>query len=58
MIFSCKNKHIPNLAIEIDGELVNEVQKTKFLGVIIDKNYHGKSTSHTYQEKLQEALVW
>ena len=37
MIFSGKNKPIPNLAIKIDGELAYEVEKTKLLGVIIDK---------------------
>ena len=42
MIFSSKNKPIPNLAIEIDGELVNGVQKTTFLGVIIDKQLSWK----------------
>ena len=42
MIFSDKNKPISNLAIKIDGELVNEVQKTKFLGVIIDKKLSWK----------------
>ena len=30
MIFSSKNKPIPNLAIKIHGELVNEVEKTTF----------------------------
>ena len=30
MVFYGKNKPNPNLAIRIDGELVNEVDKTKF----------------------------
>ena len=37
MIFSSKNKPHPNLNINIDGEIINETSKTKFLGVIIDK---------------------
>ena len=57
MVFSGKNKSNPNLAMRIDGESVNEVEKTKFLGVIIDKNYHGTTTYLTYQEKSLEALV-
>ena len=52
MVFSGKNKPNPNLAIGIDGESVNEVEKTKFLGVII-----GKTTYLTYQEKSLKAFV-
>ena len=36
MIFSSKNKPHPDMNINIDGEIINETSKTKFLGVIID----------------------
>ena len=59
MIFTRK-KHIDsNINLSIDGESICEVQKTKFLGVIIDKkNSHGKSILLLLQQKYIEGWVW
>ena len=38
MIFSNKNDVCGQVDIRIDGEPIQAVGKTKFLGVIIDKN--------------------
>ena len=43
MIFSGKNKPHPNITIKIDGKLLDETKKTKFLGVIIDKDLSWKN---------------
>ena len=42
MIFSSKNKPHPNMNINIDGEIINEKSRTKFLGVIIDNKLSWK----------------
>ena len=42
MIFSSKNKPHPDMNINIDGEIINETSKTKFLGVIIDNKLSWK----------------
>ena len=36
MIFRKRKKDSFNVKLSIDGELINEVDKTKFLGVLID----------------------
>ena len=36
MCFSAKNKPSPCISLQIDGEALAEVNKSKFLGVIID----------------------
>ena len=36
MCFSAKNKSRPGISLQIDGEAIAEVNKSKFLGVIID----------------------
>ena len=38
MIFNGKRKLKYQIPLNIDGESINEVDKTKFMGVIIDKN--------------------
>ena len=42
MIFSSKNKPHTDMNINIDGEIINETSKTKFLGVIIDNKLSWK----------------
>ena len=42
MVFSSKNKHHPNVYINIDGEIIRETAKTKFLWVIIDRKLSWK----------------
>ena len=42
MIFSSKNKPHPDMNINIDGEIINETSKTKFLGVIMDNKLSWK----------------
>ena len=42
MIFSSKNKPHPDMNINIDGEIINETSKTKFLGVITDNKLSWK----------------
>ena len=36
MIFRKRKKDSLNVKLSIDGELINEVDKTKFLGVLVD----------------------
>ena len=36
MIFRKRKKVSSNVKLSIDGELINEVDKTKFLGILID----------------------
>ena len=43
MIFKCKRKLKYQISLNIDGESIDKVDKTKFLGVIIDKNLTWKS---------------
>ena len=43
MIFNGKRKLKYQISLNIDGESINEDDKTKFLGVIIDKNLTWKS---------------
>ena len=42
MCFSAKNKPSPCISLQIDGESLAEVNKSKFLGVIIDNNLSWK----------------
>ena len=42
MCFTAKNKIRPSLSLQIDGETINEVDNTKFLGVIIDNKLNWK----------------
>ena len=42
IIFNGEKKLKYQISINIDGESINEVDKTKCLGVIIDKSWHGK----------------
>ena len=51
MIFTRK-KHIDsNINLSIDGESICEVQKTKFLGLIIDKKTHTERSYCFYCRK-------
>ena len=51
MIFTRK-KHIDtDITLSIDGEPIYEVQKTKFLGVIIDKKTHMERAYCSYSTK-------
>ena len=42
MCFSAKNKATPCISLQIDGEAIAEVFKSKFLGVIIDNKLSWK----------------
>ena len=42
MCFSAKNKSRPGIALQIDGEAIAEVNKSKFLGVVIDNKLSWK----------------
>ena len=42
MIIDGKRKFKYQMSLNIGGESINEVDKTKFLGVIIDKKWHEK----------------
>ena len=42
MCFSAKNKSRPGISLQIDGEAIPEVNKSKFLGVIIDNKLSWK----------------
>ena len=42
MCFSAKNKSRPGISLQIDGEAIAEVNKSKFLGVIIDNKLKWK----------------
>ena len=42
MCFSAKNKTTPYISLQIDGEAIAEVFKSKFLGVIIDNKLSWK----------------
>ena len=57
MIFCIKNIPHPNVCINIYGQIINETAKTKFLCVIIDNIYLGKTTSCTFQENRQGVQV-
>ena len=51
-----KNKPSPNLAIKIDGESMNEVKKTKLLGVIIDKRLSWKDHISYISGKISRGI--
>ena len=58
MIFTRK-KHIDtDISLSIDGEPIYEVQKTKFLGVIIDKELTRKEHIALTAETYLGELVW
>ena len=42
MFFSAKTKSHPGICLQIDGEAIAEVNKSKFSGVIIDNNLSWK----------------
>ena len=42
MCFSAKNKFRPGIFLQIDGEAIAEVNKSKFLGVVIDNKWSWK----------------
>ena len=42
MCFSAKNKSRPGISLQIDGEAIAEVNKSKFLGVVIDNKLSWK----------------
>ena len=42
MCFSAKNKSHPGISLQIDGEAIAEVNKSKFLGVVIDNKLSWK----------------
>ena len=42
MCFSAKNKSCPGISLQIDGEAIAEVNKSKFLGVVIDNKLSWK----------------
>ena len=49
MLFTKKRKDIPCISINIDGQPIDEVESTRFLGVILTIDWHGKSIFLTYQ---------
>ena len=51
MIFNTKRKLKYQISLNIDGESINEVDKTKFLEVIIDKKLTWKVIYNTYVAK-------
>ena len=42
MCFSAENKSRPGIYLQIDGEAIAEVNKSKFLGVVIDNKFSWK----------------
>ena len=52
MCFSAKNKPSPCISLQIDGEALAEVNKSKFLGVIIDNKLSWKIVNHLCVERL------
>ena len=42
MCISAKNKSRPGISLQIDGEAIAEINKSKFLGVIIDNKLSWK----------------
>ena len=42
----------------IDGENIDEVEKTKFIGIIIDNKLNWKNISHTLLENSHGVLAW
>ena len=42
MCFSAENKSRPGIYLQIDGEAIAEVNKSKFLGVAIDNKFSWK----------------
>ena len=57
IVFTNKNVPKPDLQIAIDGHRIDETDHTKFLGVIIDVNWTGRSIFHILLEKLPKGLV-
>ena len=51
MCFSAKNKTTPCISLQIDGEAVTEVFKSKFLGVIIDNKLSWKDHISLHVER-------
>ena len=58
MIFRKRKKDSLNVKLSIDGELINEVDKTKFLGVLIDNKLRGNNILLMYLAKSPVELVW
>ena len=42
MCFSCQNKYRPGISLQIDGVAIAEVNKSNFLGTIIDNKLSWK----------------
>ena len=57
MVFSNKNASKPDLQISIDGHSIDETDRTKFLGVIIDSKLNWKNHISYITGKLPEELV-
>ena len=58
IIFTRKKKTGNALNIRIENQIIHEVYKTKFLGVIIDKKWHGKIIYYIYPIKFQGKSEW
>ena len=57
MVFSKRRVGRFRLQLMIDGENIDEVEKTKFLGINIDNKLTGKTISHTLLEKSHGVLA-
>ena len=58
IIFTRKPKTMTSLNIGNDNKIINEVDNTQFLGVIIEKSWPGWNIYHTYHRKLRRELEW
>ena len=56
MVFTTKNSPIPKINIKIDGHPIDEVLKTKFLGVIIDNQLTWKHHIHYICGKIAKGI--
>ena len=57
MIFRKRKKDSLNVKLSIDGELINEVDKTKFLGVLIDNKLTWKQHIAYVSGKIARGIV-